>query len=101
MLNTKNQKSTKKLEHGLSTICTLPIQYFLGRGGVIIGQKSMENVIGRQYVSNYCPKIDKSNVAVARLFFELSMDPLVGNDCPISIFSGLGGHGLSFFGFWQ
>ena len=46
-------------------------------------------------------KIDKSNVAVARLFFKLSMDPLVGNDCPISIFSGLGGHGLSFFDFGQ
>ena len=72
---------------------------------MIIGQKSMENDIGRQYVSNYCPKIfakiDKSNVAVARLFFELSMDPLVGNDCPISIFYGLGGHGLSFFELWQ
>ena len=106
----------------------------------------MENDIGRQYVSNYCPKsknlnpwppkplnidigqsfptsgsnesfkkscstktlllsifalIDKSNVAVERLFFKLSMDPLVGNDCPISIFSGLGGHGLSFFNFGQ
>ena len=44
-------------------------------------------------------KIDKSNVAVARLFFDISMDPLVGNDCPISIFSGLGGHGLSFYYF--
>ena len=42
-------------------------------------------------------KIDKSNVAVAQLFFfKLSMDPLVGNECHISIFSGLGGHGLSF-----
>ena len=46
-------------------------------------------------------KIDKSNVAVARLFFKLSMDPMVGNDCPISIFSGLGGHGLIFFDFGQ
>ena len=46
-------------------------------------------------------KIDKSNVAVARLFFELSMDPLVGNDCPISIFNGLGGNGMSFFDFGQ
>ena len=100
-------------------------------GGVIIGLKSMENDIGRQYVSNYCPKlkklnpsppkplnidigqsfptsgsiesfkksrstatlllsifanIDKSNVAVERLFFKLSMDPLVGNDSPISKF---------------
>ena len=71
---------------------------------MIIGLKSMENDIGRQYVSNYCPKIaniDKSNVAVAPLFLKLSMDPLVGNDCPISIFSGLGGHGLSFFNFGQ
>ena len=40
---------------------------------------------------------DKSNVAVERLFFGLSMDPLLKNDCPISIFSGLGGHGLSVF----
>ena len=46
-------------------------------------------------------KIDKSNVAVERLFFKLSMDPLVGNDCPISIFSGLGGHGLIFLDFGQ
>ena len=46
-------------------------------------------------------KIEKSNVSVARFFFKLSMDPLVGNDCPISIFSGLGGHGLSFFDFGQ
>ena len=30
--------------------------------------------------------IDKSNVAVERLFFKLSMDPLVGNDSPISKF---------------
>ena len=45
--------------------------------------------------------IDKSNVAVAPLFFKLSMVPMVGNDCPISIFSGLGGHGLSFFDFGQ
>ena len=43
--------------------------------------------------------IDK--IDVARLFFKLSMNPLVGNDCPISIFSGLGGHGLSFFDFGQ
>ena len=106
----------------------------------------MENDIGRQYVSNYCPKskkliplppkplnidigqsfptsgsieslkksratatlllsifanIDKSNVAVAPLFLKLSMDPLVGNDCPISIFRGLGGDGLSFLDFGQ
>ena len=45
--------------------------------------------------------IDKSNVAVERLFLKLSMDPLVGNDSPISIFRGLGGHGLSFFDFGQ
>ena len=45
--------------------------------------------------------IDKSNVAVEQLFFKLSMDPLVGNDCPISIFSGLGGDGVSFFDFGQ
>ena len=45
--------------------------------------------------------IDKSNVAVERLFFKLSMDPLVGNDCPISTFSGLGGHGLIFLDFGQ
>ena len=30
--------------------------------------------------------IDKSNVAVERLFLKLSMDPLVGNDSPISKF---------------
>ena len=79
---------------------------------MINGQKSMENDIGRQYVSNYCPKSkklnpwppkplnidtdtlllsifaknDKSNVAVERLFLKLSMDPLVGNDSPISKF---------------
>ena len=46
-------------------------------------------------------KIEKSNVSVARFFFKLSMDPLVGNDCPISIFIGLVGHGLSFSGFGQ
>ena len=46
-------------------------------------------------------KIAKSNVAVERLFLKLSMDPLVGNDCPLSIFSGLGGDGLSFFNFGQ
>ena len=46
-------------------------------------------------------KIDKSNVGVARLFLKLSMDPLVGNDCPISTFSGLGGHGLIFLDFGQ
>ena len=28
---------------------------------MIIGQKSMENDIGRQYVSNYCPKSKKLN----------------------------------------
>ena len=39
---------------------------------------------------------DKSNVAVERFFFGLSMHPLLKSDCPISIFSGLGGHGLSF-----
>ena len=27
------------------------------------------------------------------------MDPLLKSDCPISIFFGLGGHGLSFFHF--
>ena len=31
-------------------------------------------------------KIAKSNVAVERLFLKLSMDPLVGNDSPISKF---------------
>ena len=31
----------------------------LWQGGMIIGQKSMENDIGRQYVSNYCPKSKK------------------------------------------
>ena len=51
--------------------------------------------------SSRCYPCDKSNVAVERLFFKLSMDPLVGNDCPISIFSGLGGHRLSFFDFGQ
>ena len=30
-------------------------------------------------------------------FFLLSMVLLLYSDCPISIFSGLGGHGLSFF----
>ena len=44
-------------------------------------------------------KIDKSNVAVERFFFGLLMDPLLKSDCPISIFSGLGGPGLSFFHF--
>ena len=106
----------------------------------------MENDIGRQYVSNYCPKskklnpwppkplnidigqsfptsgsiesfkksratatlllsifanIDKSNVAVERLFLGVWMDPLLLNDCPISIFSGLGGHRSSFFSLGQ
>ena len=41
-------------------------------------------------------KIAKSNVAVERLFFGLRVDPLLLNDCPIPIFSGLGGHGLCF-----
>ena len=45
--------------------------------------------------------IDKSNVAVERFFFKLSMDSLVGNECPTSIFSGFGGHGLSFFDFGE
>ena len=31
------------------------------------------------------------------VFFLLAMDLLLKSDCPISIFSGLGGHGLSFF----
>ena len=30
-------------------------------GGVMIGLKIMENDIGRQYVSNYCPKSKKLN----------------------------------------
>ena len=38
-------------------------------------------------------KIDQSNVAVE---LGLSMDPFLKSDCPISIFSGLGCHGLSF-----
>ena len=29
------------------------------------------------------------------------MDPLLKNDCPISIYNGLGGHQLSFFDFVQ
>ena len=33
---------------------------------------------------------------IAKSFFLLSMDPLLLNDCPIPIFNGLGGHGLSF-----
>ena len=34
------------------------------------------------------------------IFVKPSVDPLVGNYSPaISIFSGLGGHGLSFFSF--
>ena len=35
------------------------------------------------------------------IFLGLSMDPLLLNDCHISIFSGLGGHGLSFFSVGQ
>ena len=46
-------------------------------------------------------KNDESNVAVERLFLRVSMDPLLLNDCPISIFSGLGGHGSSFFSLGQ
>ena len=42
-------------------------------------------------------KFDKSNVARAPFYFGLSMVPLLKSDCPISIFNGLGGHGLSFF----
>ena len=59
------------------------------------------NIVSSFHSLRTFAKTDKSNVAVARLFFKLSMDPLVGNDCPISIFSGLGGHGLSFSGFGQ
>ena len=46
-------------------------------------------------------KIAKSNVAEAWLFFGLSMVALLKSDCPICIFSGLGGHGLSFFSLRQ
>ena len=64
--------------------------------------KVLKKVVPQQhYFLSIFANIDKSNVAVERLFFKLSMDPLVGNDCPISIFSGLGGHGLSFFDFGQ
>ena len=45
--------------------------------------------------------IDKSNVAMKGLSLKLSMERLVGNDRPVSIFSGCGGHGLSFFDFGQ
>ena len=48
-------------------------------------------------LSSFFANIGKSNVAVERLFLRVSMDPLLSNDCPISIFSGLGGQGLSFF----
>ena len=41
-------------------------------------------------------RFDKSNVAQAPFFFGLSMVSLLKSHCPISIFSGLGGHGLSF-----
>ena len=34
-------------------------------------------------------------------FLKLSMDPMVGNGCPIPIFSGLGDHGFSFSNFRQ
>ena len=42
-------------------------------------------------------KFDKSNVAGAPFFFGLSMVLLLKSDCPISILSGLGVDGLSFF----
>ena len=45
--------------------------------------------------------MDKSNVGMKALSLRLSMDRLVGNDCPVSIFSGCGGHGLSFFDFGE
>ena len=47
-------------------------------------------------------KFNKSNVAHRPdFFFKVSMDPLLKIDCPISTFSGLGGHGLSFFSLGQ
>ena len=49
----------------------------------------------------YLRKLKKVMSVWPDFFFKLSMDPLVGNDCPISIFRGLGGHGLSFFDFGQ
>ena len=44
--------------------------------------------------------IDKSNVGMKALFLRLSMDRLGGNDCPVSIFSGLGGSRIELFRFW-
>ena len=35
-------------------------------------------------------KFDKSNIARAGPFFGLLLDSLLSNDCPMSIFSGLG-----------
>jgi len=49
----------------------------------------------------YLLKFDKSNVAEAWFFWGLSMVLLLKSDCTISIFSGLGGHQLSFFSVGQ
>ena len=46
-------------------------------------------------------KFGKSNVAQAKFFFGLSMVPLLKSASPISIFSGLGVDGLSFFSLGQ
>ena len=46
-------------------------------------------------------KFDKSNVARAKFFLGLSMVPLLKSASPISIFSGLGVDGLSFFSLGQ
>ena len=42
-------------------------------------------------------KWGKNDIGHHYMCIGLSMDPLLLNDCPIYIFSGLGGHGLSFF----
>ena len=52
-------------------------------GGVMIGLKSIK-MTGQHYICNYWQSL-------------LTMDLLLNSNCPISIFIGLGGHGLSFF----
>ena len=74
---------------------------------MIIELNCIEIDIGQYYFCKYCPKLqnlakfDKSNVARAKFFFGLSMVPLLKSASPISIFSGLGVDGLSFFSLGQ
>ena len=56
-------------------------------GGVMIGLKSIK-MTGQHYICNYWQSL-------------LTMDLLLNSNCPISIFIGLGGHGLSFFIFGE